>query len=460
MAVQAREMDMTTGPLFKKMVVFALPIMAMNVLQLLFNAADMIVVGQFSGSEALGAIGATGSLINLILNLFMGLSVGTSVVLAQDYGARKPEAVSKTVHTSITLSLVGGIFVMIIGLFACEPLLKMMGTPDDIIDLSAVYMRIYFLGVPASMIYNFGAAILRSSGDSRSPMVFLIISGSVNVVLNLFFVIVLKMSVAGVAWATVISQYLSVFLILHNLSNNPGVIRFNRHALGIDRNKLIDIVKIGLPAGVQGLLFSISNVLIQSAVNSFGSVMVAASSTAGNIEGFAGTTMNAYYNAVVTFTAQNMGAKKYDRIDQVAKISSILVFATWIILGGAIVYLGENLLGFYTSDLEVIELGMVRLKIMMAAYFTCGLMNVYPGLTRGMGYSVLPMLCTLVGACLGRIVWLATVFTWYPTVSVLFIAYPVTWGLAAIGQIVSFFYARKQVRKSVVLETDTVTLGV
>jgi putative MATE family efflux protein len=445
-------MDLNKGSLFGKVLIFALPIMAMNILQLLFNAADMVVVGRYSGSEALAAVGATGSLINLIVNLFMGLSVGTSVVVAQDYGAGKPQTVSRSVHTSIAISIIAGFVVMVLGLLLCSPMLLMMGTPADIIHLSELYMRIYFLGIPASMVYNFGAAVLRAIGDSRRPANYLIISGIVNVVFNLFFVVALNMSVAGVAWATVISQYLSVFLILRCLYRTDKAIRLFPHQIRLDKQKLKDIVRIGLPAGLQSLLFSISNVLVQSAVNSFGSTMVAASSAAGNVEGFVGTTMNAYYNAAITFTGQNMGAKRYERIDSIAKICTMLVFATWIVLGGVTLIFGETFLALYTNNPEVIELGIMRLKIMMAAYFTCGIMNVYPGLTRGMGYSILPMLCTLVGACLMRIVWLVTVFRWYPTANILFICYPVTWALAGIGQVISFFYARRQVYKKAALE--------
>lgn len=451
-----RNMDMCSGPLFSKILIFALPIMAMNILQLMFNAADMIVVGRFSSSMALAAVGATGSLINLIVNLFMGLSVGTSVIVAQDLGANKPSDVSRSVHTSIAISIIGGLIVMVLGFALCKPLLEMMGTPEDIFDLSVLYMKIYFIGMPASMVYNFGTAILRALGDSRRPMYYLIISGVLNVMLNLFFVIVLRMSVDGVAWATVISQYLSVFLIMTCLYRSDGAIRFIPKKMRIDGNKLKSIVRIGLPAGLQGLLFSISNVLVQSAVNSFGSTMVAANSAASNVEGFVGTTMNAYYNAAITFTGQNMGAKKYDRIDTVAKVCTVLIFATWILLGGAILLFGRPLLGFYTSDRSVIELGMLRMNIMMAVYFTCGVMNVYPGLTRGMGYSVLPMLCTLVGACLMRIVWLATFFAWHPTQIMLFLCYPVTWMLAGLGQVGIFLYARRQIRKPAVTEAGSV----
>lgn len=448
MIFKNQDKDMCNGPIFGKMVLFALPIMAMNILQLMFNTTNMIVVGRFSGKEALAAVGATGAIINLIVNLFMGLSVGTSVIVAQDHGADRPDAVSRSVHTSIAISIIGGILVMVLGLFLCNPLLIMMGTPMDVIDLSALYMRIYFLSLPASMVYNFGAAILRAVGDSRRPMYFLLISGVVNVILNLFFVIVFHMSVDGVAWATVISQYLAMFLILLCLMHNKEKsIRLTLKRLHIDKSKFWQIIRIGLPAGLQGLLFSISNVLIQSAINSFGSAMVAASSAAGNIEGFVATSMNAYYNAAITFTGQNMGAKKYDRIDKAAKICTILVIVTWIVVGGLTMLLSRPLLSIFTSDPEVIRLGVIRINVLMIAYFTCGIMNVFPGLTRGMGFSILPMICTLIGACLMRIVWLATLFAWFPSVLMLFACYPITWALAGIGQVGTFFYARKKVRQ-------------
>jgi len=441
------DMDMCNGPLFKKMLLFALPIMAMNVLQLLFNAADIIVVGRFSGKEAMAAVGATGSLISLLVNFFMGLSVGTSVIIAQEYGADRPDCVSRTVHTSIAISSIGGIIVMVLGLILCKPLLELMGTPGDIIDLSTTYMMIYFLGVPASMVFNFSAAVLRAIGDSRHPMYYLTITGIVNVILNLFFVLVVHISVAGVAWATIISQYISAVLILLCLYRSNGAIQFMPRETRIDGQQLKRIVKIGLPAGFQNLLFSLSNVTVQSAVNSFGSTMVAANSAAGNIENLVGTTMNAYYNAAITFTGQNMGARKYRRIDTIAKISTIFVFATWILLSGGIMMFGKPLLHIYTSDPEVIRLGNVRLIIMMAVYFTCGIMSVFPGLTRGMGYSILPMICTLVGACVLRIVWIYTLFAWKPTIMMLYACYPVTWTLAGLGQVASFLYARHQILK-------------
>ncbi len=441
--------DIGDGPLFGKILFFSLPIMAMNILQLLFNTADMIVVGRFSGSDALAAVGATGALINLIITLFMGLSIGTSVVVARDYGAGKADDVSRSVHTSIVFSIIGGLILMAVGLAFCKPLLVMMGTPENILNLAVLYIRIYLISMPASMVFTFAAAIMRSAGDCYRPMYSLIITGILHVGFNLFFVIVLHLGVEGVAWSTVISQYLSVLLILISLSRYDGAIRFIPRKMSIDREKLKDLVRIGLPAGLQGLLFSISNVLIQSAVNSFGSAMIAANAASSNIENYIGTTVNAFYSAVVTFTAQSVGAKKYERIDTIAKVCTVLVFATWIFLGGATMLFSRSLLDIFTTDPDVIKLGMVRLNIIIVAYFTCGIMNVYPGLSYGMGYSLSPMLCTLVGACLLRIVWLVTIFSWYPTESVLFAAYPFTWTLAGIGQVIIFFYARRQLRKQV-----------
>ncbi len=334
---------------------------------------------------------------------------------------------------------------MVIGIILSKPLLKMMGTPEDIIGLSVVYMKIYFISTPANMVYNFAAAILRATGDSRRPMYYLIIAGTLHVIFNLF-VIVLHMGVAGVASATVISEYISVLLIMICLYRCEGAIRFIPRKMCIDKHELKDIVRIGLPAGMQGLLFSISNVLIQSAVNSFGFTMVAASAAASNVENYIGTTMNAYYNAQFLLPDRTWGQRN-DRIDTIAKVCTVLIFATWILLGGATVIFGKQLLGIFTSDQEVIKLGMLRINIMVVAYFTCGMMNVYPGSYRAMGYSISPMISTLVGACLMRILWLTTIFTWYPTEVMLFACYPVTWALAGIGQVGIFFYARRQIRK-------------
>lgn len=447
MSTRVLDRDFSQGPLFKKFVLFSLPILAMNLLQLMFNAVDMVVAGRYIGNMALAAVGATGALISLLVNLFMGLSVGTSVVVAQDFGAGDHKSVSRVVHTSVHLSLLGGVVVMIIGFLLCEPILGMMGTPEDIVDHATLYMKVYFLGMPASMVYNFGAGVLRAVGDSRRPMYYLTLAGITNVCSNLFFVLVLGMGVEGLAWATTLSQYLSAALLMAYLLKADGPIRLNPHAIRSDKSSLLRIIRIGLPAGLQNTLFAVSNVLIQSAVNSFGSVMVAASSAASNIEGFVATSTNAYYSAAIAFTGQNMGAKKYDRIDTIAKVCTVLIFGTWIVLGGLTMLFARPLLSFYTTDPQVIELGRIRILVLMVAYFTCGMMNVYPGITRGMGYSISPMLSTLIGACLLRIVWLWTVFAANPTPIVLFACYPVTWFMSGLGQVGIYLYARKRIRQ-------------
>lgn len=455
MLKKSNEIDVTKGNLIANIFIFSLPIMAMNILQLLFNAADMIVVGRFAGVEPFAAVGATGPLINLIINLFMGLSVGTVVVVSQEFGAGDSKGVVESVHTSILFSIILGIFVMVLGLFIYEPLLVLMGTPEEILPLASLYIKIYFFGLPAAMVYNFCASILRAVGDSKNPMYFLVIGGIVNVILNLIFVIVFHMSVAGVAFATVISQYLSMVLILIFLYRHEGLIRFKPKYLRLEWEKLVQIFRIGFPAGMQGLLFSISNTVVQSSINSFGTTTIAANTAALNVEGFVATTTNAYYNAAITFTGQSMGAKKYDTIDSVAKVCTALIFATWLILGSLVIIFGRPLLSIFNSDPEVLNLGMHRIFIMMSLYFTCAFMNVFPGITRGMGYSILPMLCTLVGACLLRIVWIYSVFKWYPTITVLYLCYPVTWSIAGLGQVLIFFYARKRIRKKHIVESTT-----
>ena len=422
MQEKRRGADMCSGPILKGMLIFAAPIMVMNLLQLLFNAADTIVVGRFNGKEAMAAVGAVGSMVNLLVNLFMGLSVGASVVVAQEYGARRTDGVFRAVHTSMTVSAIGGAAVMVIGLALSEPLLAWMGTPEDIIDMAALYLRIYFIGMPGNMVYNF----------------VLLVSGCINVVLNIVFVAVFNMGVAGVAWATVISQYTSAVMVTAFMMRSSGAARLDLRHLGVNGEKLKALVRIGVPAGLQGMLFSISNVLIQSAVNSFGSTMVAAAAAASNIQGLTDTASNAYYNAAISYTGQNVGANRLDRVRGIARASLLLTMVTWVIVCGFIILFGRQLLSIYTSDAEVISLGMVRLVVMNAAYFTCGIMNVFPGITRGMGQSLAPMICTLVGACLLRVVWIMTVFAWKPTIMVLYLCYPVSWAITGAGQLLIY----------------------
>ncbi|MGI5893325.1 MAG: MATE family efflux transporter [Candidatus Merdivicinus sp.] len=447
MAKNKYEIDMCNGPLLGKILRFALPLMLSGILQLLFNAADIVVVGRFTGKEALAAVGSTGSLINLLVNVFIGLSIGTNVMVARYIGAQDVKNVSDTVHTSILTSLICGTFMIFVGFFLAEPLLTLMGTPDDVLSQAALYMRIYFVGMPAFMLYNFGSAVLRAFGDTQRPLFFLIIAGVVNVIFNLFFVIVFHMGVAGVAIATVISQVISAALVMGCLLRADGMYKVYWKHLKIHRDKLIDIAKIGLPAGLQGAIFSISNVLIQSSINSFGSVVMAGSTAASNIEGFVYTSMNAVYQANLSFTSQNVGAKKFSRINRITLICIGVVSSIGIVLGVGATLLGNPLLHIYTSEAEVVAYGLERMRMVCMPYFLCGIMDTMVGSMRGLGYSVLPMIVSLAGACGLRIIWIFTIFAANHTIDILFLSYPVSWGVTALAHIICFLIARRKFPK-------------
>lgn len=421
------EMDMCNGPIFKKLLIFALPLMLSGILQLLFNAADIVVVGKFTGSHALAAVGSTGALINLFVNVFIGFSIGTNVLVAQYFGARDEKNVQETVHTSILLGIVGGFILIVAGIVFAKPMLEWMDTPDNVLEHAVLYMRIYFIGMPAMLIYNFGAAILRAIGDTKRPLYYLLSAGVINVVLNLFFVIVLNMGVAGVAAATVASQVVSAILIVRCLIQSEGIYRLDLHKLKFHKKKLIRIVQIGLPAGLQGAVFSLSNVLIQSSVNSFGSVAMAGNTAAGNIEGFVYTSMNAIYQTALSFTSQNVGGERQDRIPKIIFQCMAIVIVIGAVMGNLAYQCGPFLLGIYSSDPEVIQYGMSRMQIICQWYFLCGIMDVAVGILRGLGYSVMPMLVSLTGACGLRVLWIFTVFIWNHSLFVLYLSYPITW---------------------------------
>ena len=423
------EMDMTRGRLTPQVLIYAGPLILSGILQLLYNAADVVVVGRFAGHQALAAVSSTGSLINLLVNIFMGLSVGASVVVARSYGAGDYHAVQAGVHTSVTVGGIGGVIVGIIGVAFARPLLQLMGSPEDVIDQATLYITIYFIGMPVNMLYNFGSAILRAVGDTRRPLYYLSVSGLLNVGLNLLLVIVFHMGVAGVAIATVASQALSAALVITCLIRSHGAIHLNLKKLRVDGRQLRDIVRVGLPAGVQGSLFSISNVLIQSSINSFGSTVMAANGAASNLEGFVYTSMNAIYQADLTFASQNLGAGKYDRVRRVMWVSLALVTAIGVVLGLIFLALGGPLLSIYNSEAEVIRYGLIRMGIILPTYFFCGMMDVMVGQLRGVGYSVMPMIISLSGACLFRILWIFTVFAQQHTLQVLYMSYPVSWAL-------------------------------
>lgn len=446
------EIDMVNGPLLGKIIKFAIPLMLSGILQLFFNAADIVVVGRFAGSTAMAAVGSTGSLINLIVNVFMGLSVGTNVLVARYYGARDYKNLEETVHTSVFASIVCGCILIFVGIFLAKPMLTLMGSPEDVIDQATLYVRIYFGGMPAMMLYNFGAAILRSVGDTKRPLYFLTISGVLNVGLNLILVIVFDMGVAGVGIATVVSQCLAAVLVLICLVKSDAPYRVELKKLHIYKSKLLEMIRIGLPAGMQGTVFSISNVLIQSSINSFGSVVMAGSTAAGNIEGFVYTAMNSFYQTSLSFTGQNMGAKKYDRVSKIMRLCVMCVTVVGIVLGGLCTLCGETLLSIYTSDPEVIAYGMERMLLVCLPYFLCGIMDTLVGSMRGMGYSILPMIVSLAGACGLRVVWILTVFAADPTLPTLFVSYPISWTVTALTHFVCYLVAYNKLKKKAISE--------
>ena len=437
-------MDMTEGPLTTKIIKFTIPVMLSGILQLLFNTADVIVVGRFTGKTALAAVGSTGSLINLLVSLFMGLSIGTNVLVARYQGAKDDKSVSETVHTSIALGIVGGLILLIVGVVATRPLLEMMATPDDVIDQSTLYMRILFFGMPLNLILNFGAAILRAIGDTKRPLYYLTIAGVINLFLNIFLVTVFSLGVAGVAIATVISEGVSCVLILLCLKHETGAIRLYFNRIKINPSKCVDIMKIGLPAGLQGCIFSISNVLIQSSVNSFGSTVMAGNTAASNIEGFVYVSMNSLHQTCISFTSQNFGAGKFKRIKKVLINCLVIAAITGLVLGNSAYFFGKFLLSAYNNEAEVISYGLIRLSIISTMYFLCGLMDVMVGAMRGIGYSILPMIVSLVGACGLRIVWIYTVFVKFRTLDILFISYPVTWTITFLSHLVCYYIVTRK----------------
>ena len=445
--------DLTSGPLTIKIIKFIIPLMLTGILQLLYNAADSIVVGHYDGSSALAAVSSVGALINLLVNAFMGLSVGAAVVVAQDYGAKDYEGVSKTVHTSYLISIIGGIVVGAIGLIFSRQFLIWMESPEDVLPLSTEYLMIYFAGTPANMAYNFGASILRSVGDTKRPLYFLTISGLVNVVLNLVLVIVFHMGVAGVAYATIISQILSAVMVIVYMMKSKDCVRFVPKNMRIYGDKLKKMLYIGLPAGFQGTVFSLSNVVIQSAVNSFGSLVMAGNGAASSLEGCTYTAMNSVYQASLTFVGQNVGAKKYDRINKVQGVCLVLVTIIGLVFGVTTYCLGEPLLSIYLpNDPEAIPYGIIRMSYIALPYFLCGMMEVMVGGQRGMGMSFIPMINALLGSCVLRIVWISTVFAADPTLFTLYISYPISWIVTTLAHTVFYFVKLHSLKKKARLE--------
>lgn len=442
------EMDMVHGPITSKVLIFTVPLVLTGILQLLFNAADVAVVGQFSSSNSVAAIGSTSSLINLLISLFMGIGVGVNVLVARYYAIDHKKDVSETVHTSIAVSLIAGTLLAITGIVLARRLLVLMGSPDDVIDLSTLYIRIYFLNMPANIIYNTGASILRAVGDTKRPLYFLIISGSINVFLNLITVIFLHMDVAGVALATSVSIYVSAALIMLTLMRSSGSFAFSWKKMKITPDKLKKILIVGLPAGLQGTVFSISNVLIQSSINSFGSIAMAGNAASGNIEGFVYVSMNSFYQACVTFTSQNYGVRDMERVKKVLKNCLVLVMITGLILGNSAYFFGNALLSVFTRDPEAIAFGLKRLSVICTLYFLCGMMDTVCGSVRGLGSSLAPMIVSVVGVCMLRILWIFTVFQipGLHNLVVLYFSYPITWIVTFTAHLVTYLILMKKIK--------------
>ena len=446
------EIDMVRGPVLKKMLRFSLPLMLSSILQILFNAADIIVVGRFAGDHSLAAVGSTTSLVNLLVNLFIGLSIGANVTAARYYGARRSKDLKETVHTAISVSVVSGILLTIAGIAGSRQILVWMQTPAEVVDLAALYLRVYFLGMTGVMVYNFGAAILRAAGDTRRPMYYLAFSGVVNVVLNLIFVIGLKMDVAGVAAATAISQWIAAAFVVNCMRKEEGAMKLMLRELRISRDKFAAIVRIGLPAGVQGLIFSLTNVMIQTSINSFGAVVVAGNSASANIENFIYFPMNAFYQATISFTSQNVGAKRISRIDKILTRGELGAIGIGLAIGLLELAFGPALLSIYSGSEEVVAAGMRRLAILAPTYAVCGAMDVMVGALRGMGFSLMPMLVSLVGVCGLRVVWILTLFQIprFHTLEILYATYPITWLVTSIAHAVTFIVIRKKLRERAV----------
>ena len=431
---------MLEGPLFPSVVRYTVPIILTSLLQLLFNAADLVVVGRFCGSVSVAAVGSTGSLTNLMVNFFIGLSVGAGVCVAHGLGSREDTLVRNTVHTALLTALLSGLFLTVAGVSLSKAFLRIMGTPDNVLPLSAVYMRIYFGGITFSMVYNFCAAILRAAGDTQSPLLYLAIAGVVNVILNVFFVTVLHMNVAGVALATTISQGISAVLVTRTLMKRTDACRLELNQLRFHPVQLSKMLRIGVPAGIQSSLFSISNVLIQSSINSFGDVFMSGSAASANIEGFVYASLNAFHQTAVNFIGQNAGAGKYRRVYRTLWICLGCVSVVGLVFGFTAWRFGRQLLGIYITDSQqAIEYGMVRQAFICLPYFLCGLMDVSTGALRGLGASVVPMVISILGVCAFRVFWIYTVFQVYHTPQCLFFSYAVSWIITFLCQMAAFF---------------------
>ena len=441
------EIDMCNGSIMDKLVSFALPLMLSGILQLMFNAVDIIVVGRFSGSEALAAVGSTTALINVFTNLFIGISLGANVLAARFFAAGRKEEMSETVHTSITLALISGILMAFVGLVFSKGALELMGTPEDVIGLSTLYMRIYFMGMPFFMLYNYGAAILRAVGDTKRPLYFLIIAGVINAGLNMVLVIVFGLGVAGVGIATVFSQMVSCVLVLTCLCRTEGSYKLSFSKLSMKGYYLKQIFQVGIPAGIQSTVINFSNALLQSSVNSFGSTAMAGYTAANNILGFLYVSINSVTQACMSFTSQNFGVGKYKRMDRVLIDCMILSVGAALVLGCGAYFFGAEILQIYTEEADVIQCGVEILSITTVPYFLCGIMDLFPGALRGMGYSAVPMVLSIIGTVGMRVLWIFAFFSQHRSLYFLFISYPASWIATIVMQVVCYYFVRKHCYK-------------
>ena len=441
-----KEIDMCSGPVLPQLLRLTLPLMLSSLLQLMFNAADLIVVGNFASEHSLAAVGSTTALVNLITNLFLGLSISANVLTSRFVGQKNSPKVSQTIHTSISISIISGLILTFIGIIFADKFLFLMKTPEKVLGLSALYLRFYFMGMIAMMVYNFGSSILRSKGDTKRPLLFLSISGVINILLNLLFVIVFKLDVAGVALATAISQWISAILIIRCLMKEQDDFKFSFKKLKPDKNILILILKIGIPAGFQGVVFSLSNVVIQSSINRFGDIAIAGSAAAASIEGFIWVAMNSFSQGALTFTSQNIGAGKYSRLNKITFTSCTCSAMTGLILGNIAYAAGHTLLSIYDKRPDVIDAGMTRMFMVCCFYFTCGLMDCIVGSIRGMGYAITPTLVSMMGACGLRILWVSTLFRLpqFHSIRMLFISYPASWIITFTIHLICFYFIRKK----------------
>lgn len=447
------EIDMTHGAIFSKLIQFSIPLMLSSILQLLFNAVDVIVVGRFVGSQALAAVSSNTALINIFTTLFIGVSLGVNVTVAQHFSVNDEKNVSETVHTAILTALTVGVLVGLLGLLLGRKMLVLMGCPEDVIELSALYLKIYFLGMPFFMVYNFGSAILKAIGDTRRPLVFLLIAGVINAVFNVYLVVRWNLGVAGVAISTITSQFISCVLVVITLLRAKTAYRLIPKKLHINTMMLKKMLSIGIPAGLQSMVVNIANATIQSNVNSFGSTAMAGYGTYMNINGFIYVTVNAVTQTAMTFVGQNYGVRDLKRVDKVCGECVLLSFLGGTVVGGIIFLLGRQICGIYSTDPGVIDIAMRLMPLMAIPYGICGIMDTIPGCMRGMGYSTVPMLIHLFGVVIFRYLWMATAYSYLHTLEVLILSFPVSWVITSLLQFIALMVVRKKVRRKPAIET-------